>query len=237
MHHCNCLLQIVISQEHRSASFIKLKCIATCMNAQSPQLHTSMYVCYFPERYDYMYVTEFLNERSLVQIPFNAPPNSINTNINLYINFPLIFDYISWYGSSSSTVVARLMLVSSYSGISLPVNNTILPVVTLIAPNGTEGAVIDIPLVPQNDFHYIKHCYNALQNITFMSVRVNISSPLMYSQLGQYDFVVRLGLFSSDSTSLNSTLSYLRDTYTLTVNITNNGSSHLQINLCFIGSL
>ena len=190
-----------------------------------------MCLCSFPERYTY-YLAEIFNDRSsLVQIPFNAPPSSITTNINLYIDLPLIFNYIRWFGSSNSTVVARLTLVSSYSSISLPANNTILPVVTLIAPDGTEGAVIDIPL--KSDSPYIKHCYNTFQNSTFISVRVNIRSPLMYTQLGQYDFVVELGLFSPDSTSLNSTLHYRRDRYTLTVNITNNGNSHLQT-LCFI---
>ena len=166
-----------------------------------------------------------------MQIPFNAPPSDITANIKLYINFPRIFDYIRWYGSSNSTVVARLTLVSSYSGIIIPANNTILPVVTLIAPNGTKGAVIDIPL--KNDSYYINHCYNALQKVnhSFISVQGNIHSPLLYTQLGQYDFVVDLRLFSPDSTSLNSFLRYLngtRDRHTLTVNITTNGNLHLQ---------
>ena len=186
-----------------------------------------IYVCMFsfPERY---HLAEFLNEHSLVKIPSNAPPSNIITNINLYINFPWIFTYIGYFGSSNSSVVARLTLVSSYSGISLPVNNTILPVVTLIAPNGTEGAVIDIPL--QNDSDYIKHCYNALQkfNHSFISVQVNINSPLMYTQLGQYDFVVEVGLFSPDSTSLNFNLHHWRDSHTLAVIITNNGNLYLQ---------
>ena len=186
-------------------------------------------MCSFPERYNF---AEFLNEHSLIQIPFNTPPSDITTDINLHINFPLILTYIRFYGNSNSTVVANLTLVSSYSGISLPANNTILPVVTLIAPDGTEGAVIDIPL--NNTSPYIKHCYNAIQklNHTIISVRVNIHSPLMYTQLGQYDFVVESRLFSPDSTSLNSMLRYQRDSYTLTVNITNNGNSHLQT-LCF----
>ena len=175
--------------------------------------------------------SEFFADHSLVQIPFNAPPSDITTNISLYINFPRIFDYIRWYGGSNSTVVARLMFVSSYSGISLPANNTILPVVTLIAPNGTKGAVIDIPL--KNDSSYINHCYNALQKVnhSFISVQVNIRSPLMYTQLGQYDFVVDLRLLSPDSTSLNTSLRYrsdTRDRHTLTVNITTNGNLHLQ---------
>ena len=172
----------------------------------------------FPEIY---HLVKFLNEHSLVQIPFNAPPSIITTNINFYINLPVIFD---WFGSSSSTLVARLTLVSSYSGISLPVNNTILPEVTLIAPNGTEGAVIDIPL--KNDSAYAKHCYKTLQDIAFLSVQVNIHSPLMYTQLGQHDFVVELKLFSP---SLNVPLHYLyRDSHTLAVNITNDGNLHLQ---------
>ena len=183
----------------------------------------------FLERYE---VSEFFADHSLVQIPFNAPPSDITTNIKLYINFPRIFDYIRWYGTSNSTVTAHLTLVSSYSGISLPANNTILPVVTLIAPDGAEGpTVIDIPL--KNDSHYINHCYNALQKVnhSFISVPVNIRSPLMYTRLGQYDFVVDLRLFSPDSNSLNSSLRYLigtRDSHTLTVNITNNGNLHLQ---------
>ena len=179
----------------------------------------------FSERYE---VSEFFADHSLVQIPFSAPPSDITTNIKLYINFPRIFYYIRWYGSSNSTMVARLTLVSSYSGISLPVNNTILPVATLVAPNGTEGAVIDIPL--KNDSHYIKYCYNTLQKVnhSFISVQVNIRSPLMYTQLGQYDFVVDLRLFSPDSDSLNSFMRYRRDRHTLTVNITNNGNLHLQ---------
>ena len=196
-----------------------------------------VYMFCFPEIY---YFGEFLNEHSLVQIPFNAPPSIITTNISFYINFPLIFDYISfyinfplifdhisWFGSPSPTMVAHLTLVSSYSGISLPVNNTILPVVTLVAPNGTEGTVIDIPL--QNDSDYAKHCYKTLQDIAFMSVQVNIHSPLMYTQLGQHDFVVELQLFSPDSNLLSIFLQYLiKDRYTLAVNITNNGNLHLQ---------
>ena len=187
-------------------------------------------MCSFPEK---SYFADFFNARSLVQIPFSAPPSDITTNISLYINFPRIFDYIRRYGSSNSTVVTNLTLVSSYSGISLPANNTILPVVTLIAPDGTEGAVIDIPLNYTSP--YINHCYNAFQklNHTIISVRANIHSPLMYTQLGQYDFVVESRLFSPDSTSLNSILRHWRDIYTLIVNITNIGNSHLQT-LCFI---
>ena len=187
-------------------------------------------MCSFPER---LYFAEFLNERSLVKIPFNTPPSDITTDINLHINFPWIFSYKRSFGNSNSTVVANLTLVSSYSGISLPVNNTILPVVTLIAPDGTEGAVIDIPLNYPSP--YIKHCYNAFQNLnhTIISVQANIHSPLMYTQLNQYDFVVESRLFSPDSTLLNSILRYRRDSYTLTVNITNNGNSHLQT-LCLI---
>ena len=181
-------------------------------------------------------MAEFVNDRSLVQIPFNATPSNIFTNNNLYINFRNIFQYISIFGRSNSTVVARLMLVSSYSGISLLVNNTILPVVTLLAPNGTEGAVIDIPL--KNDSCYMKYCYNAFQRLThsFLNVRVSIRSPLMYTQLGQYDFVIEFRLFSpsdDDSTFLNLVLSQARDSHTLTVNITNNGNLHL-LTLCFI---
>ena len=168
----------------------------------------------FPEIYHWV---KFLNERTLVQIPFNAPPSIITTNINFYINLP------DWYGSFSSAIVARLTLVSSYSGISLPVNNTILPVVTLVAPNGTEGAVIDIPL--QNDSDYAKHCYKTLQDIAFLSVQVNIYSPLMYTQLGQHDFVVELRLFSP---SLDFLYYQYGDSHTLAVNITNNGNLHLQ---------
>ena len=170
---------------------------------------------------------EFITDDSLVQIPFNAPPSDIVTNISLYINFPLIFDYIRWDGGdSNSTVLARLRIthVSSYSGISLPANNTILPVVTLTAPDGTEGAVIDIPL--KNDSRYIKHCYNALQNIThsFTSVQVNIRSPLIYTQLGHHDFIVELDdLFTTDYT-LYYLPGYLSGGYTLTVNITSNGN-------------
>ena len=198
------------------------------VHAWSPYITTFLCVCmcYFLESY---YVAKFLNDRSLVQIPFSAPPSDMTANISLYIDFLHIFGYIRWFGRSNSTVVARLTLVSSYSGISLPVNNTILPVVTLTAPNGTEGAsVIDIPL--NNTFPYIKYCYNALQkrNHSFISVPVNIRSPLMYTQLGQYDFVVDLELFSPDSTSLSYYIRYQRDSYTLTVNITNNGNLHLQ---------
>ena len=175
----------------------------------------------------YYNLAQFLNDQSMVQIPFNAPPTIITTNISMYINFPRVNDYIRWYGNGNSTVVARLSVVSSYSGIDLPVNNTIVPVVTLTAPNGTESMTVDI-LLNINE-SYIEHCYDSLlnQSHTIVNVPVNIHSPLMYTQLGEYDFTITLDLISPDSSSLNDQLRYnTDDTYTLTVNITNTGKKY-----------
>ena len=121
-------------------------------------------------------------------------------------------------------MVARLSVVSSYSGIDLPVNNTIVPVVTLTAPNGTESMTVDI-LLNINESH-IEHCYDSFlnQSHAIVNVPVNIHSPLMYTQLGQYDFTVTLFLDSSPhGTFLDSLLRYQDDDYILKVNITKNG--------------
>ena len=93
-------------------------------------------------------------------------------------------------------MVARLLVVSSYSGIDLPVNNTIVPVVTLTAPNGTESMTVDT-LLNNTQFH-IEQCYESFlkQNHTYINVPVNIHSPLMYTQLGEYDFTITLDLIA-----------------------------------------
>ena len=169
-------------------------------------------------------LAQFLNDQSMVQIPFNAPPTIITTSISIYINFPKVNNYIRWYGNKNSIVVARLSVVSSYSGIDLPVNNTIVPVVTLTAPNGTESMTVD-NLLNINDSH-TERCYDSFlkQNHTFVYVPVNIYSPLIYTQLGQYDFTITLNLFTSDNNArFNSRLRYETNIYTLTVNITNTG--------------
>ena len=174
----------------------------------------------------YYDLAQFLNEQSMVQIPFNAPPTIITTNISIYINFPELNDYIRWFGNENSTVVARLSVVSSYSGIDLPVNNTIVPVVTLTAPNGTESMTVDI-LLNINESH-IERCYDSFlnQSHTLVNVPVNIHSPLMYTQLGEYNFTVTMHLISStaDDTFLHFLFQYYgKDAYIVTVNITNNG--------------
>ena len=164
----------------------------------------------------------------MVQIPFNAPPTIITTNISMYINFLRVNDYIRWYVNENSTVAARLSLVSSYSGIDLPVNNTIVPVVTLTAPNGTESMTVDI-LLNINESH-IERCYDSFLNEshTLVNVPVNIHSPLMYTQLGEYVFTITLDLVSLDSSSLTDQLEdIIDDAYTFTVNITNNGESSI----------
>ena len=169
-------------------------------------------------------MAQFLNDQSMHQIPFNAPPTIITTNISIYINFPRINDYIRWFGNENSTVVARLSVVSSYSGIDLPVNNTIVPVVTLTAPNGTESITVDF-LLNINESH-IEHCYDSFnQSHSLVNVPVNIHSPLMYTQLGEYNFTVTMHLISStDDTFLDFLIQYYgNDAYIVTVNITNNG--------------
>ena len=121
-------------------------------------------------------------------------------------------------------MAARLSVVSSYSGIDLPVNNTIVPVVTLTAPNGTESMTVDI-LLNINESH-IERCYDSFLNEshTIVNVPVNIHSPLMYTQLGEYDFTITLDLISPDGPSnFNNQLRYRKDTYKFTVNITNTG--------------
>ena len=172
-------------------------------------------------------LARFSNDRSIHQIPFNASQKIITTNISLYINFPRI-NTERRSTNAKSKVIARLSVVSSYSGIVLPVNNTIVPVVTLTAPNGTESMTVDI-LLNINESH-IERCYDSFlkQNHTFVNVPVNIYSPLMYTQLGQYDFTITLNLFTSDNNAwFNSLLRYnahnINIIYTLTVNITNTG--------------
>ena len=163
---------------------------------------------------------ELLDDRSSLQIPFNVPPATTTTNISLYINLPYIDNYIRWYGSGSSTIVAQLSVLSSYSGISLPVNNTILPVVTLTRPDGSEGNTANIPLSWESPS--LDQCYDTLQNLnhTYISLQVNIHSPPVYTQLGEYyDYFISLFLYSPESSTLNSTLSYRTDSYTVTVNI------------------
>ena len=166
---------------------------------------------------------ELLDDRSSLQIPFNVPPPTTTTNISLYINLPYIDNYIRWYGSGSSTIVAQLSVLSSYSGISLPVNNTILPVVTLTGPDGSEETTVDVPISRESPS--LDQCYDTLQDLnhTYISVQVNVHSPPMYTQLGEYDFIISLTLYSPESSRLNSSLNYWTDSYTVTVNIVSSG--------------
>ena len=164
---------------------------------------------------------ELLNDRSSVQIPFNVPPTTTITNISLYINLRNIDNYIRRY--KNSTIVAQLSVLSSYSGASLPADNTVLPVVTLTGPDGSEGTTADIPL--SRETPSLDQCYDSLQklNHTYISVQVNVHSPPMYTQLGEYDFIISLFLYSPENSRLNSTLSYWTDSYTFTVNIVCSG--------------
>ena len=164
---------------------------------------------------------ELLDDRSSVQIPFNVPPPTTTTNISLYINLPNIDDYTILY--ENSTIVAQLSVLSSYSGVSLPVNNTILPVVTLTGPDGSEGNTADIPLSRESPS--LDQCYDSLQNLnhTYISVQVNVHSPPVYTQLGEYDVIISLSLYSPESSILNSSLSSQTDSYTVTVNVVSSG--------------
>ena len=172
---------------------------------------------------DTYHLVELLNDRLSVQIPFNVPPPTTTTNISLYTNLPYIDNYIRWYGSNSSTIVAQLSVLSSYSGISVPVNNTILPVVTLTGPDGSEGTTAEFPISRESPS--LDQCYDSLQNLnhTYISVQVNVHSPPMYTQLGVYEFIISLLLYSPESSALNSSLRYWTDSYTVTVNIISSG--------------
>ena len=171
-------------------------------------------------------LVELLNDRSSVQIPFNVPPPTTTTNIRLYINLQSVDNYMRWH--ENSAIVAHLSVLSSYSGVSLPVNNTILPVVTLTGPNGSEGTTVDIPL--NRESLSLDQCYDNLQNLnhTYISVKVNIHSPPMYTQLGEYDFIISLFLYSPERLALNITLSheFPPDSYTVTVNIVSSGKPY-----------
>ena len=165
---------------------------------------------------------ELLNDRLSVQIPFNAPPATTTTNISLYINLPNIDGYIRWY-DENSTIVAQLSILSSYSDVTILVNNTILPVVTLTGPDGSEGTTADIPLSKESPS--LDQCYDSLQNLnhTYISVQVNVHSPPVYTQLGEYDVIISLSLYSPESSILNSSLSSQTDSYTVTVNVVSSG--------------
>ena len=163
-------------------------------------------------------LAEFLNDRSTVQIPWDNPPATITTTIPLYIDFNHY--YFNFSGNTNATIVARLQVISIYSGTSLPVNNTIVPEVTLTNPNGTEGSSLEFIL--KNTTAGIEYCYSELQNInhTIYHVQANIHSPNMYSQLGEHNFTIRLTFHSPDSLQLTQNLQYRTDTYTLIVDIT-----------------
>ena len=168
---------------------------------------------------------ELLDDRSSVQIPFNVPPPTTTTNISLYINLPNIDDYTRLY--ENSTIVAHLSVLSSYSGVSLPVNNTILPVVTLTGLDGSEGTTADIPI--SRESLSLDHCYDSLQNLnhTYISVQVNVHSPPVYIKLGGYEFFIGLFLYSPESSALNLSLSYQTDSYNYIVNIVSSGKLHV----------
>ena len=171
---------------------------------------------------DTYHLVELLNDRLSVQIPFNVPPPTTTTNISLYTNLPNIDNYNRWY-HENSTIVAQLSILSSYSGISVPVNNTILPVVTLTGPDGSEGTTAEFPISRESPS--LDQCYDSLQNLnhTYISVLVNVHSPPMYTQLGEYEFIISLLLYSPESSALNSSLRYQTDSYTVTVNIISSG--------------
>ena len=168
------------------------------------------------------HLAEFFNDRSTVQIPWDNPPAIMTTTIRLYINFDNYYFQNSQY--PNATIVARIQVISVYSGTSVPANNTIVPGVTLTNPNGTEGSSLEITL--KNTMAGIEYCYDELQNTnyTFFHVQANIHSPDMYSRLGEHNFTIKVSFYSPES--LRLTLSYLQyrtDTHTLIVNITTTG--------------
>ena len=168
---------------------------------------------------DTYHLVELLNDRLSVQIPFNAPPNITTTNISLYINLRNIDDFTRSY-DEDTTIVAHLSVLSSYSGVDPPADNTILPVVTLTGLNGLEETTAVIPISRKSP---LDQCYDSLQNLnhTYINVQVNVHSPPMYTQLGEYDFIISLFLYSPESSALNSSLSSepQPDGYTVTVSI------------------
>ena len=145
----------------------------------------------------------------------------MNTTIRLYINFDNY--YIKNAQNTNATIVARIQVISVYSGTSVPVNNTIVPRVTLTNPNGTEGSSLEVTL--KNTMAGIDYCYDKLQNTnyTFFSVQVNIHSPHMYSRLGEHNFTIKLSFYSPESLQLTQIFQHRTDVYTLIVNITSTG--------------
>ena len=114
-----------------------------------------------------------ISNHSSVQTPFNVPPPTTTFNISLYINFPLIDNY-------GAIIVAHLSVhLSSYSGVSIPVNNTILPVVTLTRPDGLEGITAVIPL--SREFLYLDQCYDSFQNLNHTYTVLHCASQCTFT--------------------------------------------------------
>ena len=171
------------------------------------------------------HLAEFLGDSSTVEFPWDNPPATISTDIELYINFDNAYFWI--FGNTNATIVARLQVTSIYSGHPIPASNIIVPQVTLTNPNtGTEGSSpsegSSLELTLKNTTAGLEYCYDALQdtNHTLYRVQANIHSPHMYSQLGKHNFTIRLTFYSPESLQLNNDLQYRTDTYSLIVEIT-----------------
>ena len=111
-------------------------------------------------------------------------------------------------------------MTSNYSGNLIPVNNTIVPEVNLSNPNaGTEGSSLELTL--KNTTAGVEYCHDATEdtNHALYRVQVNIHSPNMYSQLGNYTFTLRLTFYSPESLQLTNSLQYETDTYTVFVDV------------------
>ena len=172
----------------------------------------------------YYHLAEFLNDRSTVEIPWDNPPATITTDIELYINFDSYYFWI--FGNTNATIVARLQVISIHSGNTIPASNTILPQVTLTNPNAktegsslTEGSSVELTL--KNTTAGLEYCYDAFQNTshTLYRVQAKIHSPHMYSQLGEHNFTIILTFYSPESLQLTNSLRHRTDTYSLIVDI------------------
>ena len=166
------------------------------------------------------YPAEFLNDKSVLQIPWDSPSTTNTTTITLFIDFnSYLFSYIT-----NATIVARLQVVSTYNHTSALTNNTIVPEVTLTYPNGTEGSSLELTL--KRTSAEIEYCYDELRdtNHSLYHIQANIHHPDMYSQIGEHNFSIRLTFYSPESLQLTNMLRYRTDIYNLTVEITTTGT-------------
>ena len=162
---------------------------------------------------------EFLDDKLTVQ----TVPNSVTiTSISLYVNLDSYFFDDILFGDMY-TIVARLQI----EPILMDSADDAWPVLRFAQPNRQDGSSLEVTL-NSSSLTNLSFCYDQFQSInhTIYNVSINIRSPEQSDRLGVYHFAINLSLYSPENDIVTRFLADNSDSYTLTVNVTQNGSTH-----------